>query len=196
MKTVLFATDHMTPDRKALDYALVLCRRMTAGLEVLHILQVPTFPGDPGKHRHTPIQPEGDVFPSAMVTETMTEADVHDPSEAMKAAAFDQFKGSLPEQPNTRIYYRCVVTGEPTGIIIERYVRNHRHIVLTVFDPRLHRDPSGSRKKENHPAGVKAMPRLSIPLVLVKNAHSISTKKEALRHAKSIQESEKEHPHR
>ena len=193
MKTVLFTTDHMTPDRKALDYALMLCWRMTAGLEVLHILQVPKFPGHCGKHRHIPIQPERDRFASAMMTVTLAEAGVHDPSETLKAAAYDQFKGLLPDQPDTRIDYRCVVTGEPSGAIIERYVRNHRHIVLAVFDPRLHRDSSGARKKENCPAGVQDMPKLSIPLVIVKNSHSISNKQEALRHAKSIQESEKEH---
>jgi len=186
----------MTPDRKALEYALVMCRRMRAGLEVLHILQVPKPPINPGILHHPPVQPARDVFVCAMVTATVAEADRHDPSEALKAAACDQFKRLLPDLPDTPVDYRCVVAGEPTGTIIERYVRNHRHIVLTVFDPRLHRDPSGARKKENRPAGLQTMPKLSIPLVLVKNAHSIPTKQEALRHAKSIQESKKEHPHR
>lgn len=171
MKTVLYATDHMTPDRKALDYALVLCRRMTAGLEVLHILQMPTSPGNSGNRRRNPIQPASDGFARGRVTVTVAEAGAHDPSEALKAAAYNQFKELLPGHPDTRIDYRCVVTGEPTGTIIERYVHNHRHIVLTVFDPRLHRDPSESRKKENRPAGMQAMPKLSIPLVLMKNAH-------------------------
>ncbi|MCB2147831.1 MAG: hypothetical protein KQI81_15235 [Deltaproteobacteria bacterium] len=196
MKTLLFATDHLTPDRKALDYALVLCRRMRAGLEVLHILQGTNSVGNPGKHRHTPVHLAGNDYAGAVVTATVGEAGLHDPSEALKAAASDQFQRLLPDPPDTRIDYRCVVTGEPTRTIIERYVRNHRHIVLTVFDPRLHHHPSGARKKESRPAGGKAMPKLPIPLVLVKNAHSIPTKQEALRHAKSIQEIKKEHPHR
>ena len=196
MKSVLFATDHMTPNRKALDYAMMLCRRMTAGLEVLHILRVPNPPGNSGNHRHPPIQPSGDAVVSAMVTVTAAESGEHDPSDAFKAAAYHQFKEQLPDQPDTRIDYRCLVTGESTGTIIERYVRNHRQIVLAVFDPALHRDPSGAQKKEKCPAGGQVMPKLSIPVVLVKNARSIPTKQEDLRHAKSIQEKEKEHPRR
>lgn len=196
MKSVLFATDHMTPNRKALDYALLLCRRMTAGLEVLHILRVPPPSDSPGNHRHPPIQPSGDAAVSAMVTVAAAESGAHDPPDALRAAAYDQFKGQLPDQPDTRIDYRCLVAGEPAGTIIERYVRNHRHIVLAVFDPTLHRDPSGALKKETCPAGVQVMPKLSIPVVLVKNAPSIPTRQEDLRHAKSIQEREKEHPRR
>jgi hypothetical protein len=59
--------------------------------------------------------------------------------------------------------YHCEVAGGATSTIIERYVRKHGEIVLTVFDPCSDRHPAdnGSKAKGE-------MPRLAIPLVLVK----------------------------
>jgi nucleotide-binding universal stress UspA family protein len=37
-KKVLLGTDHMEPDLKIVNYALSLCRRMGAGLEIFHVL--------------------------------------------------------------------------------------------------------------------------------------------------------------
>ncbi|BBO93243.1 universal stress protein [Desulfosarcina ovata] len=128
MKTVLFATDHIPPNPKALDYALVLCRRVAARLDILHIVQTP------------------------------------------KAADSDPLKQLLSDPSDTPISYRCEVSAEAAGRIIERYVRRHRNIVLTVFDPRPCPDPSDIHKKQSYPAGKRAMPKLSIPLVLVKKA--------------------------
>ena len=140
MKTVLFATDHRFPDQKALDYALVLCRRMAARLQVLHILQSPA---------------------PAMQTP--------DPKKIWNAAA-DPGQQWLPDDPGTRIHYRREITGEATGAMIERYVRNHHDIVLAVFDTRS--DPAQDRScgQKERMAGKTAMPRLDIPLVLMKKA--------------------------
>lgn len=37
-KKVLLGTDHMEPDLKIVNYALSLCRRMGAGLEIFHVV--------------------------------------------------------------------------------------------------------------------------------------------------------------
>ncbi len=37
-KTVLLGTDHLEPDLKIVNYALSLCRRMGAGLEIFHVV--------------------------------------------------------------------------------------------------------------------------------------------------------------
>ena len=170
MKTVLLAIDRLEPDPNALDYALTLCRRMSAELEVLHIVHPPQSTGRPLKPRRGRLGKAGEAFERAMVTVAFAEAGVPDPAAALKAAARDRFQQILPASPGSRIVYRCVVSEEATGSLIERYVRNRRQIVLTVFDPRR-RDASGRPRRDPRQKAASTMPRLSIPLVLVKNVH-------------------------
>jgi hypothetical protein len=171
MKTVLFAIDHMDPDRTSLDYALKLCRRMSAGLEVLHIVRPPRSPGSPANHRRGRVGKVREVFERAMVSVTFAEAGVPDPLAALKMAAHSRFKRLLPERSEVRITYGCMVTDDPPAAVIERYVRNRRQIVLTVLDPRSRRGVTDARGRRKPPAGNTLMPKLSVPLVLVKNAH-------------------------
>lgn len=169
MKTVLFAIDHMIPDPKALNYSLTLCRRMLAKLDVLHIIQLPDTPRRGLKTLKSGILLARDKFENAMVTATYAEAGVPDPERMLKDAAYDQFKRLLPKKDNSRIDYHCVVTGEPTDAVIERYVHGHRDVVLTVFDPESSSKFTG-KKKKGRTKGRRHMPRLAIPLVLVKDA--------------------------
>ena len=136
MKTILFATDHLPPDPKALDYALLLCRRITARLDVLHIL------------------PLG--------------VGISAPQNRQKAMATDRFAQLLGDRSPARVNYHCEVTGEAPGTIVERYVRTHRNIVLTVVDPRASQGRAGRKGKAIRPAGNWSIGKLAIPLVLVK----------------------------
>lgn len=163
MKTVLFATDHMPPDPEALDYALVLCRRMAARLEVLHILQS-SASADSDKRQRRPgksparrkEKPQGGI--SAGTESGAPEVDRIPGSEGV-----DRLKEWLPDPPNTSVAYHCEVADGKTGTIIERYVRKHGEIVLTVFDPRSDRHSDDVRSKTKG-----EMPRLAIPLVLMR----------------------------
>jgi len=171
MKTVLFAVDHMTPDQKALDYAVTLCRRMVAKLDVLHIIRSPGSQTRQMKKLKSGILLVRDAFENAMVTATYAEAGAPDPESVLKAAAYDQFARMLPEKVEPCIDYHCVVTGEQSDTVIERYVHGHHNVVLTVFDPRTSSSSrSSDRKKVNRTPGRGVMPKLAIPLVLVKNA--------------------------
>lgn len=171
MKTVLFAIDHMIPDQKALNYSLTLCRRLLAKLDVLHIIQLPDTPGRGLKTLKSGILMVRDKFEKAMVVATYAEAGVPDPESALKAAAYDEFKRLLPKKENSRIDYHCVVTGEPTDSVIERYVHGHRDVVLTVFDPESSSSSKITGKKtKGRTKGHHRMPKLAIPLVLVKDA--------------------------
>lgn len=170
MKTVLFAIDHhMIPDQKALNYSLTLCRRLLAKLDVLHIIQSPDTPGRGLKTLKSGILKAREKFENAMVTATYAEAGVPDPESALKAAAYDEFKRLLPKKENAHIDYHCVVTGEPTDSVIERYVHGHRDVVLTVFDPESSSKITG-KKTKGRTKGRHRMPKLAIPLVLVKDA--------------------------
>jgi hypothetical protein len=168
MKTVLFVTDHLPPDPKALDYALVLCRRMAARLEVLHILQSSASAGSDGRLGRPGTRTTGLRAKPVRGMQASADPGVPDAEKILRSTAFDQLKRLLPDHPHTRVDYRCEISDEATGAIIERYVRSHRDIVLTVFDPHSDRYPADIRRKTRRPARAGAMPRLAIPLVLVK----------------------------
>lgn len=170
MKTVLFAIDHMEPDPKSLDYALELCRRMSAGLEVLHIVRPPKSPGRPAKRRRGRVGLAREVFQRAMASVSVAETGVPDPVSALKTAARKRFTRLLPNTSDVRVAYGCMVTDDAPEAVIERHVRSRRHIVLTVLDPRSRRRLSGVRDRTEKRAGGTPMPKLSVPLVLVKNA--------------------------
>jgi hypothetical protein len=171
MKTVLFAVDHMTPDQKALDYALTLCRRMLARLDVLHIIQSPENQTRYLETIKSKVRLARDAFENAMVKATFAEAGVRDPESVLKAAAYDQFRRVLPKDANDDGFdYHCVVTGEAAGAVIERYVHGHRNVVLTVFDPQPQMSSSADTSKVDRATGGRVMPKLAIPLVRVKNA--------------------------
>jgi len=165
MKTVLFATDHMPPDPEALDYALLLCRRMAARLEVLHILKSSSSAGSGDRRRRKGKIParHKTICREGMPTGAQTGVPETDRISAIQS--LDRLKQWLPDRPNPPVVYHCEVAGGATGAIIERYVRKHGEIVLTVFDPSSDRHPADIRSKAKG-----EMPRLSIPLVLVKKA--------------------------
>jgi len=165
MKTVLFATDHMPPDPEALDYALVLCRRMAARLEVLHILPSSASAGSDQGQCRPGKSPTGKETKPWGEKSTGAEAGGAQADGISGSEAVDQLKQWLSEHSNPPVGFHCEVAGGAgaTGTIIERYVRKHGEIVLTVFDPRSDRHSANiSSKKKGE------MPKLAIPLVLVK----------------------------
>ena len=166
MKTVLLATDHTPPDPKALDYALVLSQRLAARLEVLNIVQAPT--DDDGKKRleRSGIHPRNQAVkpdPGDKVPEKSHSAESDRQSDSANSHQLQRLNADTTA---AHIDYRYEITGEPIDATIERYVRNHREIVLTVFVPRSNPQSDGISK--DRPAKISAMPRLAIPLVLVK----------------------------
>ena len=171
MKTVLYAVDRMIPDQDALSYTLNLCRRMLARLDVLHIVPSPDGSGSRLKSLRSGMLMARDAFEKTMVTATFAEAGVPDPETALKTAAFRQFRQMLPEKPEPRINYQCVVSGDASDAIIERYVHRHHEVVLTVFDSQARFDFPDKQRTTNHARKRRTMPNLAIPLVLVRHAH-------------------------
>ena len=165
MKTVLFAIDRMSPDPKALTYTLGLCRRMLARLDVLHIIPSPVKRARHIKAIASSARRARDAFENTMIKATFAEAGVADPEQALKIAAYNQFKSLLPEDTEARIDYHCVVTESPTDTVIEQYVSHHHNVVLAVFDSQ-----SVKMKRIKRVPGRSIIPKLAIPLVRVKNA--------------------------
>ena len=165
MKTVLFAIDRMSPNPEALSYTLTLCRRMLAKLDVLHIIRSPARPGGYMKTITSSALRARDAFENTMITATFAQAGVVDPEKELKMAAYDQFKRKLPQKTNSPIDYHCVVTGDPTDTVIERYVHGHRNVVLAIFDSQPAKKGKTTRASKR-----STLPALAIPVVRVKNA--------------------------
>lgn len=166
MKTVLLATDHTPPDPKALDYALVLSQRLAARLEVLNIVQAPTDDDGETHLDRSGIRPRNQAVkpdPGGKVSEKKHSEGSDRHSETNARPQLQRLNAHTASAP---IEYRYEVTGEPIDTTIERYVRNHREIVLTVFVP--HSNPQSDGITKGRSAKASAMPKLAIPLVLVK----------------------------
>jgi len=171
MKTVLYAVDRMIPDRDALTYSLNLCQRMLARMDVLHIIASPAGLAHRLKSFKASVLQARDAFEKAMITATFAEAGVPDPEKALKNEAYHQFKQMLPQKQGPRVDYHCVVSGDASDMIIERYVHRHREVVLTIFDSQSRSDPTDKKQASHHTRASRTMPKLEIPLVLVKHAH-------------------------
>lgn len=175
MKTILYAVDHMKPDQEALSYTLNLCRRMLARLDVLHILPSPTRTAGRLTRLKSGILTARDAFEKTMVAATFAEAGVPDPDAALKREAYKGFRRMLPKKKAPSVNYQCIVTGEGSDEIIERYVHRHRDVVLTVLDsPSCGEpcaEPSEKKQAEHRSAGRLIRPNLAIPLVCIKHTH-------------------------
>ena len=164
MKTVLFATDHMPPDPKALDYAMVLCDRLAARLEVLHILQSSVAGDNNGRLRRYAMRTARQIIKPDRGNKTL----LPEPGGPLSTKAVNHLQRLHSAHPTTHIDYCCEITGETTGATIERYVRSHRDIILTVFDSRSDRQLADIKSKSRRPAKKNTMPKLTVPLVLMK----------------------------
>jgi hypothetical protein len=114
-----------------------------------------------------------------MVAATFAEAGVPDPDAALKREAYQGFRRMLPKKKAPSVNYQCIVTGEGSDEIIERYVHRHRDVVLTVLDsPACEEsgrepgpEPPTQKQAEHSSAGRRIRPNLAIPLVCIKHTH-------------------------
>jgi len=165
MKKILLAIEGGAPDSRTFNYAVALCKRMRAGLEILQILSPHTYRSYLEKARRGARHARS-MFEDAMVAVTFAEAGQHDIVEQMRLQARAKLDRLIPAPERDGLAYDLtLIPGIPDDEIV-RYVCDHRDVVLTIYDAAGAKDEQEGRpdKKRNRiPAIAQKLPT---PLVL------------------------------
>ena len=165
MKKILLAIEGTAPDRGTFSYAVALCKRMRAGLEILQILSPRTYKNYLEKVKQGARHAKN-AFEDAMVAVTFAEAGQHDIVEQMRIQACDNLDRLIPQPERDGLEYHLTLKpGIPDDEIV-RYVSDHRDVVLTIYDASGAKDEQQClpAKKRNKIAAIAQ--KLPIPLVL------------------------------
>ena len=164
MKKVLLSIDSMTPDRKAFHYAVALCKRIKAELNIFQIIRPRYYRNYMNKIRKNSLLAKK-VMESAMVAATFAEAGEHETALDMMAGASKQIEHLLQESEKAGVHCRfSIKAGDPEKEIIE-YVNDHRDVILTIYDAFDVNGTVDIPEKKSTLAKIKR--NLSVPLVTV-----------------------------
>ena len=165
MKKILLAIEGVTPDRSTFNYAVALCKRMRAGLEILQILSPRTYKNYLAKIKKGARQAKN-AFEDAMVAVTFAEAGQHDIVEQMRVQACDNLDRLIPKRERDGLEYHLTLKpGNPDDEIV-RYVRDHRDVVLTIYDASGAKDEPECRSEKKRNKIPAIAQKLPTPLVL------------------------------
>jgi len=165
MEKVLLAIDGITPDRKVFGYAVQLCKRIKADLNVLQIIRPRNYTKYIKKIRERTNYARN-YFEGSMIAATFAEAGEHDTANAIMAEARRNINKLLPESEKAGIQYQLTMkSGDPNKEIIE-YVNAHRDVVLTIYDTSQKGHHETGIGKRNRPMAREMRQMLSVPLVV------------------------------
>lgn len=165
MKKILLAIEGAAPDSSTVNYAVALCKRMRAGLEILQILSPRAYRSYLKKIKRG-VRHARSAFEDSMVAVTFAEAGQHDMVEQMRKQACDKLDRLIPEPDRDGLEYHLTLkAGNPDDEIV-RYVCDHRDVVLTIYDAAgvedIHKCRPGKKRNQIRAIAQK----LPTPLVL------------------------------
>ena len=167
MQRILLAIDGITPNKKALYYAVELCKRIKAELSVLEVISPRNY-FRYIKNLGERVNQARKYVEDSMVAVTFAEAGDHEMAKALQEEAQRKISQLLPESERDAVHYRLSMkSGSPDKEIV-RYVNNHRDIVLTIYDTpeEATGETAGERKTNSVPRRIRE--QLLTPLVVVK----------------------------
>lgn len=173
MKKVLLAVDGISPDQKAFRYAVELCKRIKAELNVFQIIDPCNYSEYLKKMRKGTGHARS-YLESSMVAATFAEAGEHATAAEIMSEALKHIKRLLPESEKEGVECHFTMTsGAPDNKIID-YVNAHRDVVLTIYDS----SGKGGRQRDlavkETPVFRKIKKALSIPLVVVSTCGALA----------------------
>ena len=167
MEKVLLAIDGITPDKKAFDYAVELCSRIKAELNVLQIIRTKNANSFLEKAIHKAAHAKL-FFEGTMMATAFAEAGEHETADDLMNQALKNIKKLLPESEKSGISCHLTMkSGNPREEIV-RFVQEHKGVVIAVYDP------TGEKEQNTSDQKIKKMIRsitdaIPIPLVMVQN---------------------------
>ena len=165
MKKVLLAIDGITPDQKVFHYAIQLCKRIKAELNVFQVINPRNY-GEYLKKIRKGANNARSYFESSMVAATFAEAGEHGAAEEIMSAALKNYNRLLPESEKEGVQcHFSIKSGSPEKEIIN-YVNAHRNIVVAIYDKaKSVKDEPKTTKKKTTPGRISH--KLAVPLVVI-----------------------------
>ncbi|MFO8047744.1 MAG: hypothetical protein R6U29_01825 [Desulfosudaceae bacterium] len=180
MGKVLLAIEGMFPDQQILDYAISVCRRIKAELNILQVID-PDMARSRLKKLRNQMGLARNCLENTMMATTFAETGEHDTARKLMADAAANIKELLAEKGKPETHYRVKLRSGEIDHEIEDYLNRHRDIVLAIYDatgipeiPENNTATATRRRKETSPVHqdrrrIKAeeiQKRLSVPLVI------------------------------
>lgn len=163
MEKVLLAINGITPNKKAVRYAVELCKHLKADLNVLQVIGQKYMKslGERVNRARTYVE-------DSMTAATFAEAGEHEMAKTIREQALDKINRLLPDSERDAIHcHLSVRSGQPDKEILH-YVNDHRNIVLTIYDaPEQDMNDISIEPKARH-VPMRMRKQLSTPLVVFK----------------------------
>jgi nucleotide-binding universal stress UspA family protein len=166
MKRILLAIDGLLPNRKAFHYAVDLCSRMRAELNVFQILRPQLYRECIRKIKKKSVHARN-LLEGAMVAATFAEAGEQEFASEIAAEASTEIKSLLHESQEAGVHcHFLTATGDPEKEIVN-YVDNHWNVVLTIYDHSTLNEKSASVRPLEKGMLTRMKKNMSVPLVTV-----------------------------
>ncbi len=168
MEKVLLAIDGMIPEQKTFRYAVALCKRIKAELNIFQVIR-PHYYREYKKTIRNKAAAAKKFFEGSMMAATFAEAGEHEVALDIMDEAKKEIRHLLEvsEEAGVRCHF-SIKSGNPEKEIVN-YVNDHRNVVLTIYDA-----PGSDADKVDHTsrkidaiANIKKS--LSIPLITVQS---------------------------
>ena len=167
MEKVLLAIDGISPSKQIFRYAVQLCQRIRAQLNVLQIIS-PQEPIEYLKKVRKGASHTSRYFERSMVAATFGEAGEHEMAKDLMAQALENLNQFLLESEEAGI--QCQLTlkpGYPAKEILN-YVKTHHDVVLAIYDGGEGDNRRHGVSREKPPVPREITQNLSIPLVVIR----------------------------
>ncbi len=133
MQKVLLAINGISPDRRAFDFAVRLCKHIRAELNILDIIGPQNLAKYLGKVRRG-TRRATQMVEDAMVAVAFAEAGEFDSAACLKEQALKNIHEWFPEPEGASIPCELTITSGPPVQEIVKYVEDHKDVVLTIYD--------------------------------------------------------------
>lgn len=165
MKSILLAVDGLMPSKRAFGYALELCRRTRAGLQVLQIVQARHLRDIAGRLKEGASN-AGSSFEAIMAAAAFAEAGEARAAQELLQELQGRLEQMIPAEDRGTIPVKALLaTGHPEKEI-PRFIEDHPGVLMAVYNNVGHRDRSSQRPSCKTTGWNLIRKALPVPLLL------------------------------